>query len=819
MRGHQWSTIVSRAPLPALALLLLVTLAAVDSARDVRPEVDFTATVPPSEELDAYRTMLASIDGIRFSAIYMQHDPASGTGSLRTDAGFDALVLEQERLTRHLEASLPPGAISHTLSVYEAMRAGNYMLVKIATAGDPPESAYSVPSDPVTYQAVRDQVREGGSADDVLAKDGASALLLVFFETRDPIAARAQAARVQDAVEAWSERTSQHPVTTGHATSGLLNAAHYVDEVNAREARTWSIVAALVVFVGLALVLRGPVNALISVLSLSAALAWTYGIMGALDLRISFLTIFLAPVVIGIGVDYAAHVLQRHEEERRHLSRRDAIARALATTAAPAVIAGLATIASLAALTLVPAPLFAEIGALAALGIALGVLASLTLAPALRALIPDRTPSAKPRRDLLGGMLSALARHASRHPALVSLVVLASLAGAGAYGWTNARVSSGSVDDELPADDPVAQLQRRIEEDYGAFERAYLVVQGDLTDPAVLRALHNATRNATNIQSVRSAASVTDLLLADARTDEGAVDLARSQLLGAGGAAPDDAASLPSTNKEARERLDRLFADPLWRGLAPFTISADYRVAVIALTIDPWNGSQELANICESLRVAAIDLDAKLPREADAHAAGSPMNRARIAENVPTNILRVAATASALVLLTLLLVWLPRRSRAIAPALVASVAVLGACILLYAAVPALHAAYAELHARGLAPENQAHLSDMLLLAFAITIASGVDNTVVLAHRYHEARASGFSADAAREVAFRTAGRSVTATTLVNAAAFAALGGTYFLQSKNLAILAAIGILGAYVLVMALAPLAMRGRAGGADRAP
>lgn len=806
-----WSAFPARHPLPTLAVLLLLTLVAADASRDVRAEVDFTDTVPPGPALDAYRDMLASIDGVRFTAIYMAHDPASGTGSLRTDAGFDALVDEQARLTERLNRSLPPGTISHTLSVYEAMRVGNYMLAKIATAGNPPPDAYRVPDDPVTYDAVRDQVREGGSVDDVLAKDGSSAILLVFYETRDPIAARSHAARVGELVEAWSEETSRHPATRDHAASGLLNAAHYVDEVNVRETRAWTTIAGVAVLVGLTLILRGPVNALIAVATLAVALVWTYGLMALLDVRISFLTLFLAPVVIGIGVDYAVHLLQRHEEERRGRPRREALALALRRTGAPVVVAGLTTVASLAALLLVPAPLFAEIGLLAALGVALGILASLTLAPALRALLPQRAPRGRPRAPLVGRALARVSRATARHPLVACALVLALLAGAGSYAYRESAIASGSVDDELPADDPVAQLQRRIEEDYGAFERAYLVVRGDLTDPRVLHAMHAATRDALHVTGVRSAASVTDLLLADARTDEGALDLARSGVLGAAGQTAGDDADLPRTRDEARARLDRLFADPLWRSLAPFTISEDYHLGIVALTVEPWNGSAELAGLASRLEGAARALDAALPQEADAHAAGAPINRAAIAANVPQNLGRVMVAATAAVLLTLLVAWLPRKGRGLSAATVAGLVVLGSCILLLASVPLLDQAYGALHERGLAPANQARLSDMLLLALAVTIASGVDNVVVLTHRYWEAREAGRDADEAREVAFRTAGTSVTATTLVNATAFAVLAGSYFLQSKNLAILAAAGILGAYVLALALAPLAMRAR--------
>lgn len=797
-------TTPARRPWPVLALVLLVTLGALDAARDVQAEVDFTATVPPSPHLDAYRDMLEGLEGVRFSVVYLEHEPRSGTGSLRTDAGFDALVDEQARLTARIEDALPPGAVSHTLSAYEAMRAGNYMLAKLATGGNPPESAYAVPSDPATYRAVRDQVRDGGNVDDVLAADGSSALLLVFFETRDLVEARALAGQLEGIVAQWGARTSAHPATTGHATSGLLNAAHYVDEVNGDETRRWGLAAGGAVLVALALLLRGPVNALIAVGSLGVALAWTYGAMGLLGVRISFLTLFLAPIVVGVGVDYAVHVLQRHEEERATMGRRDAVGRALERTGAPVLVASATTIVGLSALLLVPAPLFAEIGGVAALGIGLGVVASLVVAPALRAAIPQGRPTA--RRDLAGRSLVAIGRAVARNRGAAVLVLVVLVGGAAAYAWTNARFAANSVDDELPEDDPVAALQRKIEADYGAFERAYLVVRGDATDPRVLLAIHEATRAAGSLEGVRAASSVTDLLLADARTDAGAIDLATGALLGPAGRAEE--ADLPQTRAEARERLDRLFSDPLWRSLAPFTVSEDYRLAVVALTIDPWNDSAELETIATRLERAAADLDADLPREADAQAAGPPVNRANVLAAVPRNVAIATLGSVGAVFLVLLVAWRRRGRAGMRVALGAATIVLGACILLLASVPLLDAAYRGLHEAGLTPANRAQLSDILLLAFAVTVASGVDDVVVLAHRHWEARDAGASPEEARDEAFRHAGRAVTATTIVNALAFAILGGTYFLQSKNLAILTAAGIVFAYLLTLVVAPLVL-----------
>src|SRR5688572_12406507 len=226
-----WSLPADR-PAAVLAVAALATLAGAWGATSLQPEVDFLDTVPADEPgLDAYRALLRDLDGVRFVAVHMPADPLGhGLGDLRTDGGFDALVRDQQALTDHLVAAHPTGTFAHSLSVYEAMRAGNYMLQKVATAGNPSESAYSLPSDPVSWSSVRDEVR-GDAGKDVLAADGSSALLLMFLATKDPSEARGLAAQVAGEVETWGQtQAAGQEATHEPQASGLLVASAYTDE-------------------------------------------------------------------------------------------------------------------------------------------------------------------------------------------------------------------------------------------------------------------------------------------------------------------------------------------------------------------------------------------------------------------------------------------------------------------------------------------------------------------------------------------------------------------------------------------------------------
>ncbi len=778
--------LAARRPWPALLIVLGLSIVAAAGIGQIETQGDFVDTVPEHDGLAPYRDMLQRLDGIRFVAVYMPHDPSHASPHLRDPSGFDALVQDQAHLTAYFDERFP-GTFSHTLSVYEGMRAGNYMLEKVVTAGNPRPESYAVPDDPITFQAVRDRGLEDGSFDDVLAADGQSSLLLAFFATKDNGVARTLSGEAAQALADWSSPTG---VTGTPEASGLLYSSHVVDEQNRSDVPFWGAWALGAVALVLWWLVRRPANVLIAAGAAALATLWTFGTLGWLGLELNFLSVFLAPVVIGIGVDHSVHVLHRGEEsgDIAHAARH----------AGPAVtVAALTTAAGLAVLLLVPAPLFSQIGGIAAVGILWSLVAALTFVPAAASMLPRR-----PARPLQGGSLAWFAKHAGGAItiAIVAIITIAAIASA-----TQTRLESGSAENEFPQDDPVIRLQHRIEAEYGAFQRAYIVVRGDITDPAALAALHQATGQAAGLPLFREASSVADILLADEATDQGAADIAIAAALGITGQAPTDAERLPQTRDEARQRLDALYDDPLWRGIAPFTITQDYTLAIVAITVEPWKNQGELTALRDALSQLADAIQGDLPSH-DVAAAGAPLNRAAIIAQSPLNVLMASLGTAAVVGAILAVAWRKRGLEGIKVAAIGVAIVVVAAAWLLGSIPALDKVY-DMAGTG----NNAALNDMFLLAFAITVAVGIDDLVHLASRFWEERDAGADRDTAMCAALHHAGRAITGTTVTTFVAFAVLSGVYFLQSKNLAILTALGALSAYTLTVFLAPLALRRR--------
>ncbi|HET6398733.1 MAG TPA: MMPL family transporter, partial [Candidatus Thermoplasmatota archaeon] len=520
--------------------------------------------------------------------------------------------------------------------------------------------------------------------------------------------------------------------------------------------------------------------------TMGAATLATFGLVGWLGVRIDILTVFLAPMVAGVGLDYAVHVLHAHDRHVRSGARpRAAMARALEEVGPAVAVAAGTTAAGLLVLATVPAPLFARIGALGAAGVLLGFAASLTIVPAARVLLPAAAP--RPRRDRLGEGFAAAGAWSLRHPRAAVALVAGPLLVAALAAATLTRVESGAADNELPADDPLLALQKRVEREYGSFQRAYLVVRGDIADAEALRALDAATLQARTLPLWRSSSSIADLVRADAATDEGLVDVALAPARRGDG--------LPETDAEASAAIARLWRDPLWRTLAPFTVSRDATLAVVAIQLQPWEDQHELRGLRDALQQQAAALQARLGPAYDVQPAGAPLNRAAVIGQTPEDV-RVAVFGAAAASFAVLAAAWSRSWRTAAATAATVLVVLAACLLLLASIPALDAAYDALARLG-AAANSASLTAMFLLAFAVTACVGLDGLVQVVHR---ARATRDPVEALRQT-----GRPVAGTALTTMAAFAPLSALYFLQSKNLAVLVALGALYCLLLTMVLAP--------------
>ena len=152
------------------------------------------------------------------------------------------------------------------------------------------------------------------------------------------------------------------------------------------------------------------------------SLAATYLIIGDLNV----MTSMISTVVMGAGIDAGIHFFLRARKERRDHENDEAIRLAFRNLVVPLLVASSTTVGAFTIMATSDFPAFAEFGVISAMGVALCLLAMVTVLPALSCLVGIKR--AKPPR-LQRGILSAilLAR-----PGIV-LAILAVLTAYSAY--------------------------------------------------------------------------------------------------------------------------------------------------------------------------------------------------------------------------------------------------------------------------------------------------------------------------------------------------------------------------------------------------
>lgn len=134
-----------------------------------------------------------------------------------------------------------------------------------------------------------------------------------------------------------------------------------------------------------------PWEAALALAPLGMGYVWMLAGMNLLGIAFNFTNIVISPLLIGIGVDSAVHLLHRVEEERAKGG--EATVRGAAASAIPIAVSSFTTMASFGALLAAHTPGLRLLGASALLGLGFTLLWSLTFLPAaVAAVVEKRKP-------------------------------------------------------------------------------------------------------------------------------------------------------------------------------------------------------------------------------------------------------------------------------------------------------------------------------------------------------------------------------------------------------------------------------------------
>ena len=502
---------------------------------------------------------------------------------------------------------------------------------------------------------------------------------------------------------------------------------------------------------------------------------WTFGLLGLLGVPLNFLTIAVLPLLLGVGIDDAIHMLHRYDGERRAGSPGEtAIDIAVTRTGRALLLTTLTTVVGFSSLLVSRSPTIQHFGLLASFAMLTSFIVTMAVIPASKHLLRESSGEAGvlPRDETgLGRTLRRYVEALNRSRAVPVMIGLAAVIGIGAFViGHDIDLYSFDLRRMLPPDYPIVRLYNDINEEFRVYDEVSILVTGEIARLDVIRAMIGTAPTALSaspyVRRVTSIAHVLD----DARRANPTLDaqfMSRFIEVGADAAYQDlfdDVLARPDLQNRAEGYVSR-------------NDQGEYTTAVIRADVLRYHDHERAAAVATDVTARTVPLVEELERLGlDVVVTGSPY-----LTDISLRSLREGFFASmgvAFILCFLVIALLFRSVRWGAISVVPMALVMGLEL-------------ATIKILGI------RISASTAMVAAIAIGVGVDYAIHLVQRFREERDLGMATSRTGEALF-----GGCATTI---AAFSALILGQILWNRDFGILAAMAVLYAFGVTVLILP--------------
>ncbi|WP_141706174.1 efflux RND transporter permease subunit [Caloranaerobacter ferrireducens] len=244
-----------------------------------------------------------------------------------------------------------------------------------------------------------------------------------------------------------------------------------------RETPIYVLLAVVLAVIVLALTLESTIIPIIFLLAIGIAIVYNFGTNTFLG-EISYITKSLAAVLqLGVTMDYSIFLLHRYEDELKHTTdKNEAMAIAISKTAASILGSSLTTIAGFLALVAMQLGLGKDIGIVMAKGVFIGVIATVTILPAL-ILTFDKVIHRFNHGTVLpefNKLSSVVTRYYKVFIVVIIILFIPSL-----YGKNNTQVYY-NLDESLPKDMESIVALNKLKDEYNMTTTHMIIVKEDI---------------------------------------------------------------------------------------------------------------------------------------------------------------------------------------------------------------------------------------------------------------------------------------------------------------------------------------------------
>lgn len=344
---------------PILAAVLLVTIPCAIVTPRISSTMSFETFLPSQIESVATLHRVEDLFGGQTSIIVLVQ------GATLTPEGLqDMLAVENEILSDPSGAGLITGA----LSIAD--------LVAYHTDG-------TIPSDQQAVAATLENIENSRKAM-LLSADG-TAVIHIMVDARTDEQMK-QATRVVREHVGGYEGVLNMRVDGDPAVTGLPPILADIMDMVMRGMRNSTTITVILCFAVLILLFRSPILGAAAITPLLIVLTWEFGTMWALGWSLDVLSMGISALIIGLGIDYAVHLIHRFREEQRK-DPEQMLRQTLSSVGVPITVGAATTIGVFAVLSLSRMPAMARFGQLTALVIGYSYVAVLLALPAMLVLV------------------------------------------------------------------------------------------------------------------------------------------------------------------------------------------------------------------------------------------------------------------------------------------------------------------------------------------------------------------------------------------------------------------------------------------------
>ena len=506
-----------------IALVLGISVIAWGQMRNhLRFESDLDAMVPADDPVSMYKEQVEDRFGMRDNIVVgvLNDNPdENGVFNPRT------LAVVKE-LSEHI-ALLPGIKAVRDEDVSSVATMDNITGTADGMAVDP-----FMETVPQTAQALadlrRNLFRNQMYVDWLVSGDGTGLLIMAKLESAvDNAAGLTQRAEAYSAIEAMvqAKRDAGVPEQLYVAGRGAMEIT--VGRYGRQDMATFLPLVLGVVLVTLYLTYRSLRGVLLPFAVVVGAVIWTLGLMGGLGFPLYFISTMMPVVLMAIGVADGIHILSRYYDEILEYPDTDGPTAVVATMSEmwlPVMLTSLTTAAGFLSFLTAPMPPQRDFGLFAAVGVLVAMVLSLTLLPAVLAMLPVKVSRGLARQMRRSGDLTAtgwaarslawLGRSVAQRPLLVwaptVVVVLVCLVG------TQRIVVNTSAIRIFPDSSSIRVAEGVLRQKFQGTVPLYIVIEGHaadrLKDPGLLQQIDRMQAAAEQDPIVGGSVSIAEFI-------------------------------------------------------------------------------------------------------------------------------------------------------------------------------------------------------------------------------------------------------------------------------------------------------------------